>query len=150
MRISDWSSDVCSSDLKGRAQPLPNPLRLPIRHIFGAPKGEMFQTMSETKLAILLHQRSHVDADADRYLTGRNTVVAIGITQAIVQFAEQPRRIYGNIAALVEPGRGPRGWGSSGFARLTREHGRHPRQHQSHRGDRWGGAPCGNNPAEKG
>src|SRR3546814_1110891 len=63
MRISDWSSDVCSSDLKGRAQPLPNPLRLPIRHIFGAPKGEMFQKMSETKLAILLHQRSHVDAD---------------------------------------------------------------------------------------
>src|SRR3546814_8591684 len=79
MRISDWSSDVCSSDLKGRAQPLPNPLRLPIRHIFGAPKGEMFQKMSETKLAILLHQRSHVDADADRYLTGRNTVVANGI-----------------------------------------------------------------------
>src|SRR3546814_14268636 len=34
---------------KGRAQPLPNPLRLPIRHIFGAPKGEMFQKMSETK-----------------------------------------------------------------------------------------------------
>src|SRR3546814_12782942 len=84
----------------------------------------MFQKMSETKLAILLHQRSHVDADADRYLTGRNTVVANGITQAIVQFAEQPRRIYGNIAALVEPGRGPRGWGSSGFARLKRENGR--------------------------
>src|SRR3546814_2073896 len=68
---------------KGRAQPLPNPLRLPIRHRFGAPKGEMFQKMSETKLAILLHQRSHVDADTDRYLTGRNTVVANGITQAI-------------------------------------------------------------------
>src|SRR3546814_16899143 len=91
----------------------------------------MFQKMSETKLAILLHQRSHVDADADRYLTGRNTVVANGITQAIVQFAEQPRRIYGTIAALVAPGRGPRGWGSSGFARLKRENGRPPRQHQS-------------------
>src|SRR3546814_1344764 len=99
--------------------------------------------MRETKPAILLHQRSHVDADADRYLTGRNTVVANGITQAIVQFAEQPRRIYGNIAALVEPGRGPRGWGSSGFARLKRENGRHPRQHQSHSGDEIGGAPFG-------
>src|SRR3546814_16595906 len=103
----------------------------------------MFQKMSETKLAILLHQRSHVDADADRYLTGRNTVVANVITQAIVQFAEQPRRIYGNIAALVEPGRGPRGWGSSGFARLKRGNGRHPRQHQSHSGDEIGGAPFG-------
>src|SRR3546814_11908803 len=100
MRISDWSSDVCSSDLeainsagrrrlriaiaaKGRAQPLPNPLRLHIRHIFGAPKGEMFEKMSDAKLAILLHQRSHIHPDADRYLKGRNTVVANGITQAI-------------------------------------------------------------------
>src|SRR3546814_19733568 len=99
--------------------------------------------MRETKPAILLHQRSHVDADADRYLTGRNTVVANGITQAIVQFAEQPRRIYGNIAVLVEPGRGPRGWGSSGFARLKRENGRHPRQQQSQSGGEIGGAPFG-------
>src|SRR3546814_20543408 len=136
MRISDWSSDVCSSDL-------------PIRHIFGAPKGEMFQKMSETKLAILLHQRSHVDADADRYLTGRNTVVANGITQAIVQFAAQPRRIYGNIAALVEPGRGPRGRGSSGFARLQRDNGRHPRPPPNPSGDKLGGTPVGQYPATR-
>src|SRR3546814_3723919 len=103
LSISDWSSEVCSSDL----------------------------------------QRSHIHPDADRYLTGRNTVVANGITQAIVQFAEQPRRIYGNIAALLEPGRGPRGWGSSGFARLKRENGRHPRQHQSHSGDEIDGAQIG-------
>src|SRR3546814_3745058 len=83
------------------------------------------------------------DVCASGLLTGRNTFVANGITQAIVQFAEQPRRIYGNIAALVEPGRGPRGWGSSGFARLKRENGRHPRQHQSHSGDEIGGAPFG-------
>src|SRR3546814_11183657 len=103
----------------------------------------MFQKIGETKLAILLHQRSHVDADADRYLTGRNTVVANGITQDIVQFAEQPRRIYGNIAALVEPGRGPRGWGSSGFERLTRATGRTTRQHQSHGGAERGAGTIG-------
>src|SRR3546814_17694482 len=65
---------------KVRAQPLPNPLRLPIRHIFGAPTGEMFQNMSEPTLAILLHKRSHLTQDAARYHTGRTTLVANGIT----------------------------------------------------------------------
>src|SRR3546814_1538314 len=32
MRISDWSSDVCSSDLKGKTQPVPD---------FGKPDGSL-------------------------------------------------------------------------------------------------------------
>src|SRR3546814_13784460 len=53
MRISDWSSDVCSSDLLLRRDQLPVPGRFPRRAGFGATQGG-------ARLILSLHLRRYL------------------------------------------------------------------------------------------
>src|SRR3546814_19660187 len=85
MRISDWSSDVCSSDLHARQvelidglgrrrlririaaerhpEALPDPLRLAIGNMFGAAKGQMFEQMGKAALRLGFEHRTEIHAD---------------------------------------------------------------------------------------
>ena len=88
---------------KGRAEPLPYPLCLTIRHISGTAKRQMFHEMGETPLIFPLHQRPYIEADANGDLPRRNTIAFHRIAQTIVQFTKGPAFVHRNVAASVQP-----------------------------------------------
>src|SRR3546814_20672422 len=125
MRISDWSSDVCSSDLHARQvelidglgrrrlririaaerhpEALPDPLRLAIGNMFGAAKGQMFEQMGKAALRLGFEHRTDIHADAERNLPRRPAIVAHGIAQPVRKLAEPPRKVAGTVANGIEP-----------------------------------------------
>src|SRR3546814_9734763 len=63
MRISDWSSDVCSSDLIGiatecNAEPLPDALRFAVGNMLRPAKGQMFEQMGKAALRVGFEHRA--------------------------------------------------------------------------------------------
>ncbi len=89
---------------KGDAQPLPDALRLAIGHMARPAHRQMFHEMGIALLIGTLHQRSGIDAQADRHLPWRHAVAADGIAQPVGQRAEPPRRVDRHITIFVEPG----------------------------------------------
>ena len=88
---------------KGNAKALPDPLCLAIGHILGTAKGEMLDQMGKTLLIIFLIQRAGIYTHADRHLTLRHDIAFHRITKPVLQLAEGPACIDGNIAAFIKP-----------------------------------------------
>src|SRR3546814_12420962 len=86
MRISDWSSDVCSSDLRGRprrARPR-NPARLPPRRRLGraqlprAPCGPAARRMIETDRLVMRPWRDEDIAPFQRICSDPEVMATLG------------------------------------------------------------------------
>src|SRR3546814_19661586 len=75
MRISDWSSDVCSSDLDRRGVPVEHPPFEPRAVAFDAELGEMReQRLAEPRAARFGAHEQIFEIDAGASLVGREIV----------------------------------------------------------------------------
>src|SRR3546814_12911354 len=75
MRISDWSSDVCSSDLDRRGVPVEHPPFEPRAVAFDAELGEMReQRLAEPRAARFGAHEQIFEIDAGASLAGREIV----------------------------------------------------------------------------
>src|SRR3546814_5550030 len=62
MRISDWSSDVCSSDLAEQCAGRPHPARALVRKQRDARFGEHLRSRAIARIAVALNARTHARA----------------------------------------------------------------------------------------
>ncbi len=75
-----------------------------------AAESHMFEIMGEARLALLLHHRTGVEAQAEGHLARRHRIVHHRVAQAVRQFAEGDVGIGGKIAFIL----GPAGLGGGG------------------------------------
>src|SRR3546814_1334948 len=92
MRISDWSSDVCSSDLESLGRP-----QVPWRRLFGADAGYGAPRTTGSVPVAVLHGRIYLT-----HLAGKGAIHSIDLAnpqQPVVHFADPDSALLGLVPA---------------------------------------------------
>ena len=88
---------------EGQTQPFKNAHHLVLGHVLGAVEGHMLHEVGQTLLVVALHQRTGVDAQAERRLAGRGRILQQGVAHPVRQQAVADGGVGRDVAGRLGP-----------------------------------------------